>query len=105
MDAKVGINEGKHTKAKSKKTKMRKTTPERKKSCSKRLPPLAYSIAEFCAAHRISRAHLYTAIKAGQGPAIMKVGGRRLVSVEAAATWRRKMECGPQPHDNDNNEE
>jgi hypothetical protein len=52
----------------------------------------AASITEFCAAHHISRAHLYNLLKRGQGPTIMKVGKRSLVSDEAAAAWRRAME-------------
>jgi len=53
----------------------------------------AYSITEFCAAHRISRATFYNLIKAGQAPRLMAVGGRRLVSKEAAEAWRRAREA------------
>jgi hypothetical protein len=52
----------------------------------------AASIAEFCSTHRISRAHLYNLLKRGQGPTVMKVGKRTLISHEAAAAWRRSME-------------
>jgi predicted site-specific integrase-resolvase len=52
----------------------------------------AYSVAEFCQVHRISRAHLYNLIKRGMGPALMKAGKRTLVSEEAATAWRRRME-------------
>ncbi len=52
----------------------------------------ATTVDEFCQAHRISRASFYNYLKAGQGPAIMKVGGRTLVSKEAADEWRRRME-------------
>jgi hypothetical protein len=52
----------------------------------------AASISEFCSAHRISRAHLYAILKRGQGPTVMKVGKRTLISDEAAASWRRAME-------------
>ena len=52
----------------------------------------ATTVDEFCQAHRISRASFYNYLKAGQGPAVMKVGGRTLVSNEAAAAWRRRME-------------
>ena len=54
--------------------------------------PLAFSIAEFCRRHGISRAHFYNLSKSGQGPALMRVGRRTLVSAEAAAEWRRRME-------------
>ena len=36
----------------------------------------------------------YEMIKRGLGPKIMKVGARTLISTEAAAEWRRKMEDG-----------
>jgi predicted DNA-binding transcriptional regulator AlpA len=52
----------------------------------------AYSVLEFCKAHGISRAHLYNLLKRGEGPTVMKVGKRTLVSDEAAAAWRRHME-------------
>ena len=52
----------------------------------------AYTIDEFCQAHRICRAHFYNLLKAGHGPRIMKVGSRTLISVEAATDWRLKLE-------------
>ena len=52
----------------------------------------AYSVNGFCTAHDISRALFYKAMKDGWGPRTMKCAGRRLISVEAAADWRRKME-------------
>jgi predicted DNA-binding transcriptional regulator AlpA len=52
----------------------------------------ATSIADFCTAHSISRAHLYNLMKRGQGPTVMKAGKRTLISNEAAAAWRRAME-------------
>ena len=51
-----------------------------------------YSIAEFCRAHRLSRAFFYVLQKRGEGPTVMKVGKRTLVSDEAARTWRQRME-------------
>jgi excisionase family DNA binding protein len=53
----------------------------------------AYSIAEFCRAHAVSRAFVYALVKRGDGPAVMKVGRRTLISAEAAAEWRRRMEA------------
>lgn len=50
------------------------------------------SINEFCASHRISRATFYNLVKAGQGPILMKVGTRSLISREAATDWRRERE-------------
>ena len=54
--------------------------------------PLAFSIPEFCRRHGISRAHFYNLSKNGRGPALMRVGRRTLISAEAAAEWRRRME-------------
>jgi hypothetical protein len=57
-------------------------------------PPLAaFSVSEFCDAHRISRALFYILQREGAGPAVMKVRGRTLISCEAAASWRRHMEA------------
>jgi len=53
---------------------------------------LAFSIPEFCRRHGISRAHFYNLSKSGNGPAVMRVGRRTLISAEAAAEWRRRME-------------
>jgi hypothetical protein len=47
-----------------------------------------YSVAEFCAAHNISRSKLYQEWAAGTGPRVMRVGVRILISTEAAAEWR-----------------
>jgi predicted DNA-binding transcriptional regulator AlpA len=53
---------------------------------------LAFPIPEFCRRHGISRAHFYNLSKSGGAPAVMRVGRRTLVSAEAAAEWRRRME-------------
>jgi len=52
----------------------------------------AFSIFEFCLRHGISRSAFYNAIKAGQGPRLMKVGARVMISREAAEQWRRERE-------------
>jgi hypothetical protein len=52
----------------------------------------AFTIAEFCEAHRISRSKLYQLWAAGIGPRFMKVGVKVLISIEAAADWRRQSE-------------
>jgi predicted DNA-binding transcriptional regulator AlpA len=54
---------------------------------------LAFSIAEFCELHDISRAHFYNFIKTGGGPRMMDVGGRKIISREAAEAWRREREA------------
>lgn len=55
------------------------------------------SVAEFCEANSISRDTFYQLLKRGQGPVIMKVGRRTLVSCEASAAWRRAMEQPASP--------
>ena len=42
--------------------------------------------------HDAEGATFYELLAAGRGPRVMKVGKRTLISVEAAAEWRRKME-------------
>lgn len=54
---------------------------------------VANHVDGFCREHGISRAHFYNMLKRGDGPAIMKVGRRTLISAEAAAEWRRRMEA------------
>jgi hypothetical protein len=48
----------------------------------------AFTIPEFCEAHRISRAHYYVIKKAGLGPREMRVLNRVIITVEAARDWR-----------------
>jgi hypothetical protein len=53
----------------------------------------AYSIREFCEAHRLSTS-MYFKLKAqGLGPREMAVGSRRCISFEAAAEWRLAREA------------
>ena len=53
----------------------------------------AYSVEQFCEAHSISRAMFYLLRKSGDGPRVMRVGRRTLVSTEAAEAWRRAREA------------
>jgi len=53
----------------------------------------AYSIQQFCDNHNVSHAKFYLLVKEGKAPRLMKVGRRRLISVEAAQEWRRQMEA------------
>lgn len=53
---------------------------------------LAVSVTEFCHSHSISRTTFYELVKRGEAPRFMKVGTRTLISAEAAAEWRRRME-------------
>ena len=56
------------------------------------------TVEEFCQAHRISRGTFYNLLKEDRGPRVMKVGARTLVSTEAAADWRRRMEKEAKPN-------
>jgi hypothetical protein len=72
----------------------RRTGPLRKESLSTSLPgPIAFTVAEFCKAHRISRSFLYSEWKAGRGPRFMRAGVKRIITGEAAADWRRECEA------------
>jgi hypothetical protein len=53
----------------------------------------AFSIAQFCRRHAISQSLYFTLQAAGLGPRTMKVGGRVLISREAARAWRRAREA------------
>jgi hypothetical protein len=55
-------------------------------------PVAAYSIHEFCFAHRISVDHYFKLQRLGLGPDVMKVGTRTLISIEAATRWREQRE-------------
>jgi hypothetical protein len=52
----------------------------------------AYTVAEFCEAHRISKGHYYNLRKLGQAPDEVRAGERVLITIEAAARWRRQRE-------------
>lgn len=52
----------------------------------------ALSVNEFCEAHGICRATLYNLWRDGKGPRFFHAGRRRLITPEAAAEWRHKME-------------
>jgi hypothetical protein len=54
---------------------------------------VAFTIAEFCQTHRISRSFLYSEWKAGRGPRFMRAGVKRIITGEAAADWRREREA------------
>jgi hypothetical protein len=55
-------------------------------------PPVCFTIAEFCRLHRISPAFYFVLRKAGKGPREMRLGSRRVITVESAAVWRRERE-------------
>jgi predicted DNA-binding transcriptional regulator AlpA len=55
------------------------------------------SIREFCADCGISRATFYALMRQGEGPRVVKIGDRTLVSREAAAEWIRGRERATLP--------
>jgi predicted DNA-binding transcriptional regulator AlpA len=57
----------------------------------------AYTVDEFCKAHRLSRSTLYQFWRDGAGPRKMQIGTKVLISVEAAADWRRAREIASAP--------
>lgn len=62
-------------------------------SSAHRSDPPIYTVETFCEAHHISRSYLYRLWSEGQGPKRTKLGRRTLISREAAAEWRRRMEA------------
>ena len=57
-------------------------------------PPFgAYSIPEFCRAHSISESFYFQLQTEDRGPAVMRIGRRTLISVEAAQAWRAQQEA------------
>ena len=59
----------------------------------KDVSPFAFTVPEFCAAHRISRALFYILARDGRAPAVIKAWRRTIISTEAAASWRARMEA------------
>ena len=53
----------------------------------------AYTVSEFCERHGISRSKYYELVHAGEGPKVFRVGTKPLISREAAAKWRARMEA------------
>jgi hypothetical protein len=54
-------------------------------------PKLALTIPQFCRLHNITVAFFYLLRARGQAPRVMKVGTRRLISIEEAKRWREVM--------------
>jgi hypothetical protein len=52
----------------------------------------AFTVDDFCKRHGISRGFVYLLWRRGRGPRFMQVDGKRLISTEAAAEWRRSAE-------------
>jgi hypothetical protein len=54
----------------------------------------ALTIREFCQSHNISPAFFYLLQQRGEGPRVMHVGSRRLISIEEAQHWRAARTAG-----------
>ena len=53
----------------------------------------AYSIREFCEAHRLSKSMYYKLREAGLGPREARALKKVIITFEAAADWRREREA------------
>ena len=56
----------------------------------------SYTVAEFCAAERISRVSLYQMWKLGHGPRFYMNGRCRRITHAARVEWQRAMEVRAQ---------
>lgn len=54
--------------------------------------PNLQSVPDFCTDNGVSRSLFYRLVKEGRGPRLTKVARRTLISSEAAAEWRSRME-------------
>jgi hypothetical protein len=63
---------------------------------SERKPRAAFTIKEFCEAHRLSEAMYYKIRTAGLGPREMRTFRKITISIEAAEQWRRERELTKQ---------
>lgn len=52
-----------------------------------------YTIPEFCTQYRISKSMFYRLQRDGEGPELMKVGKRTIISHEAARAWAKAKEA------------
>ena len=52
----------------------------------------AVTVSQFCEKYRIGRTHFYQLLKDGNGPRLMKVGRRTLVSAKAESDWVEQSE-------------
>ncbi len=52
----------------------------------------AKSVSRWCQDNDLSRSMFYQLRKKGLAPAVMKIGRRTLISAEADAAWRKRME-------------
>jgi predicted DNA-binding transcriptional regulator AlpA len=55
--------------------------------------PDCFDIRSFCEANHISRGFFYKIAAEGKGPRTIRIGRKVLISREAAAEWRQRMEA------------
>jgi len=77
---------------KSTASKVRKADNQASDRIEARVPRAAFTIKEFCEAHRLSEAMYFKLCKVGLGPRVMRAGRRVTISMEAAIDWRRARE-------------
>jgi hypothetical protein len=58
---------------------------------------VAFTIAEFCQAHKISESYYYELRLIGCAPREIQLGTRRIISFEDAAAWRAERAVKPVP--------
>ena len=51
-----------------------------------------FTVQQFCDNYQIGRNLFYKMVASGTGPALMKVGRRTLISLQAANEWRERVE-------------
>src|SRR5262245_21197394 len=91
LDASIGGKELSSARSKG----IRKKRKKRKRIMPRAPPPDAgaFTVDDFCALHRLSRAMYYKLNKRGKGPREIRLGAKILISREAAAEWRRALEA------------
>jgi hypothetical protein len=63
----------------------------KKRNRRNRGPPThAFTIQEFCDAHRISRAQFYELQRRGLAPVVTRLLDKIIITFESAAAWRRR---------------
>lgn len=53
-------------------------------------PKYVLSVNDFCFAHCISRNTFYALLRSGNGPEILRINRRTLITLEAAEKWRNE---------------
>ena len=63
-------------------------------------PQTVYTVKQFCAAERISRAHIYSLWRQGRGPAYYRIGNstHRRITEQARQDWHRHLEAETATH-------